>query len=168
MTFDDYFVAFEGAHRRGDRDAMIAIIKRVPDTETDAFLERLEAEGLGSKRIPESDRSQLAGSLRAAGIPVREASSLSILISGTFADYVRDRMDARQVDADSILRRIDEDDVGEVSFDEADEQHVRAWIAAVLDGDDDPEMGLPDGAEEILAAALDASPRSILALKERN
>jgi hypothetical protein len=169
MTLDELFIEFEAAHKAGDRDRMVSLINRVPDPDTDAFLARVTAAGLGPKSadVAETQAADIESALEATGMNAGHARSMSILVAGSFAEFVRDRMVTRGIDADSIVRRIDDGEAGEADLDDGDEAIVRAWVAAVMDGDDDPEVELPDGAMELLAAALESTPNTILALRER-
>lgn len=167
-TLDDLFNEFEAAHKRGDRDRMVSIINKIPDADTDAFLARVTSAGLGPKAVDDDLRtSDVEGALSATGMSAGHARSMSILVAGSFAEFVRDRMTTRGIDADSIVRRIDDGEAGEADLDDADETIVRAWVAAVMDGDDDPDIELPEGAQELLAAALESTPNTILAIRER-
>lgn len=162
---DELVNQYKTAHSAGDMDTCATIVQSVPGSLIGDVIARLEQAGVApAAQRPNAERIKSA--LLRTGVGEQQATTLSVLSSGSFVDFVRDRMAANNVGADTVLERATNDaEAG--AFDSADEAAVYKWLQAVAAGDDEPEIDLPDGAEVILARALGSSEQTILAVQER-
>jgi hypothetical protein len=162
---DEYVDQYKTAYAAGDTETCATIMQGVPYREIGDVIARLEAAGLAPvEHQPSADRIKSA--LLRGGVGEQQATTLSILSSGSFVDFVRDRMAANNIGADTVLEHAT-NDAAASELDSADEAAVYKWLEAVARGEDEPAIDLPDGAAAILARALGSSEQTILAVQER-
>lgn len=145
-----------------DESGVRAVFDSVADEQIDEFLAALEVAGLG---VPDMqvDGTRLQRDLDGAGILPAVSEQVSMITSGTFADFVRARARAMGIGTDTLVDRAGDSGILQ---DDGDLTLAHEYVRAVLDGEDPPHDPDPT-VVAALAQVLDASDSLLASVLDR-
>ena len=154
---------FVDAWKAGDQNALNAILRAVLDEDLDDFLTSTSARtGMVERAVPTTETVQ--NHLNRAGMSPEDAELMSILATGSFTDWVRAQLARRATSPATLAEQLQDEDHG---LDDVELGMVVGWLDELGTGNYGAAE-LSDQAVTLISRALDASPRTINSLVDRD